>query len=188
MTLYFDDHLTVATKGDPKAAAKKCAEIVNFVIEQLEGSLRLTVSVKKSVVVASNHSVAAATAKLVRKGKLRPVRAAKMLGTATTAGRSRCSKVTAVRIAQFDKLRRRLQQLRKLGVRTEAMVQAAGSAAMMYGVDVMGISDSSLQWARSVAAAAASTATSGKSVDRVLLTADGNSGTMDPAFLAHLTP
>ena len=71
---------------------------------------------------------------------------------------------------------------------SEQMVRAAGPPAVMYGCEVMGVSDSAFLIARRSIASAAAPQAGGKSPDLVLHTLDGASGTLDPAFEAHASP
>jgi len=59
---------------------------------------------------------------------------------------------------------------------------------MLYGAEVIGISDSLLTSARSAASAAISTDVGGKTPDLVLLFADAAGTRTDPAFEAHAMP
>ena len=62
------------------------------------------------------------------------------------------------------------------------MARAAGTQAVTYGYNTMGIADSALATARRVVAAAAAPSTAGKNPDLVLYALDGATGTLDPAF------
>ena len=59
---------------------------------------------------------------------------------------------------------------------------------MMYGCEVFGVADTLLEVARCKVAKAASPEACGRNPTLALLAIDGNSGTMDPAFLAHVSP
>ena len=59
---------------------------------------------------------------------------------------------------------------------------------MLYGVEIAGVADSLLHFARTAAAHAASAEAGGKNVDRVLYVVDGAAGTIDPGFSAHAVP
>ena len=68
------------------------------------------------------------------------------------------------------------------------MTRAAGTPAVTYGVETCGISDTHLDDARSVEARASAAEGGGKDPNLVLLFLDGPSGTLDPAFDAHVLP
>ena len=68
------------------------------------------------------------------------------------------------------------------------IVRAAGSPAVSYGVETVGMADTHLNRVRSAIARAAAPAGSGKSFDAILWAYDGTSGTLDPAFDAHVLP
>ena len=68
------------------------------------------------------------------------------------------------------------------------MARATGTAAVVYGCEVMGIADTQLHAARVQVARAAAPAASGKNPDLTLIAVDGDRGTVDPAFEAHWQP
>ena len=68
------------------------------------------------------------------------------------------------------------------------MARTAGVTAIMYGCETMGVSDSCLGEARSKIAKAASPAAAGKNPVLTLLAIDGQGGTLDPCFKAHVSP
>ena len=68
------------------------------------------------------------------------------------------------------------------------MVRTAGTPAITYGADVLGMSSSHLNRARAMVARAAAPEGGGKDHNVVLRAIDGNSGTTDPAFDAHTKP
>ena len=187
LTLYVDD-LTVETSGTPAIAAAKCAAAVDFIVDILQKEMGFTVSLKKSVVVASTPVAAVATALLCKEQCLTAVKRAKLLGTDTTAGAKRSTYALKTRKTQFKKRNAKLQMLRKLGVNTAAMAQASAAATMTYGGENIGIADTMLHDMRSITAKVSVGPTAGKSVGRSLYAVDGAHGTIDPAFAAHLGP
>jgi len=68
------------------------------------------------------------------------------------------------------------------------MVRAAGPPAFLYGVETIGVSDSTLMGMRSAVASAVTHDAGGKNPDIALLACDGPAGKVDPAFLAHSYP
>ena len=187
LTLYVDD-LTISVRGARKHVARKLAAAVDFVTEIFEKQLELNVSRSKSVVVASKLSIATEIAKRTLSKCLKPTRMAKLLGTAATGGKRRSTKVTAGRTAVFKKTLKRMWSLRKAGANTRQMARAAGTSAVVYGDDIQGCADSVLTAKRSVIARAAAPAGGGKNPLKVLYALDGASGTLDPAFDAHVLP
>ena len=65
------------------------------------------------------------------------------------------------------------------------MARTAAVPAVMYGCEVMGLSDTCLKDARTKIAKAASPITCGRNHVLTLLAIDGSSGTLDPAFEAR---
>ena len=78
--------------------------------------------------------------------------------------------------------------MRRAGVRTAQLVRIAGTPMVTYGVEILGMSDSHLEESRQAIARAASAEGGGKNFEMVLYALDGNAGTMDPAFDAHVLP
>ena len=188
LKLYVDD-LTIAVSGLPGWAARLMSVVVDFIVRILEEELRLEVSAKKSKVVASRYSLAMASVAHMRSQKARASPHAKLLGTGIVGGRRRSTFVFRVRLHQFTKTIGRYHTMRANGVNAKQMVRAAGTPALMYGVEVSGLSDTALQVARSrVAAAAAAPQAGGKNPELTLCALDGSSGTLDPAFDCHLLP
>jgi hypothetical protein len=181
LLLYVDD-LTIMATGTEQEVRDKIDRITAFTAHILEEVLRLEISTKKSVITASSPKLAAAIARANTKKSLRPVHSAKVLGTATTAGARRCTKVLQNRVRSFKNVRKRIGKLRKAGVNTAMMARAAGTQAVTYGYATMGIADSALETARREVARAAAPTTAGKNPNMILYTLDGASGTMDPAF------
>ena len=68
------------------------------------------------------------------------------------------------------------------------MVRSAGAPSFFYGVESVGVADTMLQQGRSAVARVAAPSAAGKNPDIVLYLLDGATGTMDPAFDAHVLP
>ena len=75
-----------------------------------------------------------------------------------------------------------------MGGNAALMVRTAGVPAIMYGCETMGLSDSCLHEARCKVASAAAPNAGGKNHLLTLLAIDGQYGTLDPAFDAHVGP
>ena len=78
--------------------------------------------------------------------------------------------------------------MRAAGVNAKQMVRAAGVPALLFGVEVVGLSNTALQTTRARVAAAAAPQAGGKNPDLTLYALDGSSGTLDPAFDCHVMP
>ena len=92
------------------------------------------------------------------------------------------------RMKKFARAVPRLHVLRRLRFRTDQMARAAGTTAITYGVEVVGMADTHLQTARNIIARAAAASATGRSTDIALFMSDLRSGTSDPAFQAHIGP
>jgi len=100
-----------------------------------------------------------------------------------------CSaRALAVRRHNFAKKVFGIQMLHKSGICTAQLVRAAGSSAITYGADVVGISDTHLARVRSTIARVAAPAGAGKSPDLILMANDCAGATLDPVCDAHLQP
>ena len=187
LTLYVDD-LTISIRGARRHVAQKLAAAVDFVTQIFEEQLRLNVSKTKSVVVASRPSVAREVAKRSKAKSVKPTKSAKLLGTAAAGGKRRSTKIAKNRLEVFKSTLKRMWALRKNGANTRQMARAAGTAAVCYGDDIQGVSNSALSDRRSVLARAAAPAGSGKNPLKVLYALDGANGSLDPSFDAHLLP
>ena len=111
-----------------------------------------------------------------------------MLGVDSVGGRRRSTATFQDKVSTFAQAGPRIHALRKAGVNSVQMVRSAGTPAVMYGCEVMGLSDSALHLARTRIASAAAANAGGKNSDLVLHAIDGPAGTLDPAFEAHAAP
>ena len=134
------------------------ASATEFVIDILENRLGLQVSPTKSNVIASSTKQAQKIASLIRSGKVKTETVAKMLGTATTSGRTRSVKVLKKRIKDTREKGGRIKGLRRCGVNTAIWARTAGVPGLTYGADLTGVSDSMLKEQRSVISNIASAA------------------------------
>ena len=182
------DALTLSSCGLPGKVVRLLVNAVDMVVHLLESELKLEVSAKKSVLLASKPCMAAAVAGKVLSRKITATRHAKLLGNGTTGGRRRSTYTMRVRLRQFSKTIGRYQSLRRNGAPVAHMVRTAGVLAVMYGVDTVGLSCTALHSTRSKIAAAAAPQAGGKNPDLILYALDGVSGTLDPAFDAHVMP
>jgi len=185
--LYVDD-LTLAVCGLPQVIIARMIEVLDFVIDRLENWLFMQVSAKKSKVLASKVSIAVAVTRGVKSGKVSPSVHAKLLGTDSVGGGRRSTGAFQQRLHKFVEAIPRIKSLRKVGVNSVQMVRSIGPPAILYGCETMGVSDSALSTTRSKVAVAAAPHAGGKNPDLTLLVLDGSSGTLDPAFDAHIGP
>ena len=182
--LYVDD-LTITVSGGAAEVGRRIAEISDFVTSYFQDTLRLEVSKKKSVVTASRHKLARYIANRTKTRSVRPVKQAKMLGTAAAAGARRSVRVQNARLKAFRTVADRIAALRKMGVNTTTMARGCGTQGVTYGNETQGISNSGLHATRVVVNKAAAAGAGGKNVDLSLYALDGAHGTLDPAFLGN---
>jgi len=187
MFVYVDD-MTVAAVGDWASASALVAGATDMLVAILQDDLKMVVSLTKSVVVGSSFKVAKRVQQLSLTGKVLAVRATKLLGTPCGGGRRRAIRASRIRVRKFAAKVKRIHQVRKVGGNTRLMVRTAGTPALTYGVEVMGMSDTHLQSARVAIASALAPAAGGKNPDAVLLALDSCGATADPAFDAHALP
>ena len=182
------DDLTIDADGDEVDTRTAVAGATDLVVGKLEGELELEVSLKKSVVVGSRYQIALAIARTSRTGKLKGARATKLLGTPSGGGRRRSTRALANRLSAFKRKIPRIHSLRKAGVRAQQVTRAAGTPAVTYGVEVVGMAETPLHATRAAVARAAAPEGAGKNPDLVLWSLDGTGGSLDPAFDAHVLP
>ena len=137
------------------------------------------------MVTASLHRLARYIANRARTRSVKPVKHAKMLGTAATAGARRRVKVQNDRLKSFKKVGSRIATLRRMGVNTTTMARGCGTQGVTYGYDTQGVSNTNLNRARRMVNKAAAAVAHGKNVDLSLYALDGASGTLDPAFMGN---
>ena len=183
--LYIDD-LHLAGNGPLRECVKASAEALQLVVYVLEVELKCEVSVKKSAVLASTVKAAKAVVIAARTKVKHTARFTKLLGTPCTGGRRRSTRVFKLRLKQAKGRVHRFWRLRRTGLPVAQMARTAITPAVMYGADIMGLADTALAQARSTVVAAAAPPGCGKGVDVVLSSLDGDKGTLDPAFDAHL--
>ena len=187
LKLYVDD-LTITATGDGHAAALAVAEATDFAVNMLQGTFELEVSVKKSVATANRPRVISTILAHCKSGALKAVTQAKLLGTAYTAGGRRAVQVMVARILKVKKIVGRVQQAARLGISAVEYVRSAAVPAMMYGCDIMGMSDSMVDDATKVAAAALTPPTAGKNPTLVMHAASVHSSAVNPSQAANLEP
>jgi hypothetical protein len=184
---YIDD-ITLATCGLPQTVIRIMIEALDFLVYKLEVDLLMDVSGSKSKVLAGRPSLAVAVVEAVHTEKLSFTRRGKLLGTDTVGGRRRSTITFLERVQTFSQQIPRLHALRKAGVNSAQMVRMGGPPATLYGCEVMGVSDTSLNLVRARTATAAAPQAGGKNPELTLYTLDGTAGTLDPAFEAHAAP
>ena len=115
----------------------------------------------------------------------------KALGVGLGAGVRRNVDVARHRLKMMKKRVPRFRRLRKIGVSTSRLLRTGGKAAMTYGQNVLGVSNSLLRDQRRTAAviAAPESGVGGQNLDLALILADENAKSgADPAFDAHTMP
>lgn len=187
LTLYVDD-LTISMKGAARSISARLAAEVDHIVDIFQKQLALQVSVTKSTVVASSKGIANRVVRKPWRGILKAASHAKLLGTATSGGRRRSTKVINARLSKFRRVVSKMWQLRKSGANTEQMTRAAGTAAVTYGSEAQGVSNTLLQQQSSTIARAAAPQGAGRNPTLTLYLLDGPRGTLDPEFEAHTAP
>ena len=185
--LYVDD-LTLAACGLPQKVIKTLAAAVDFAVEYLEGSLRMAVSSKKSKVLASRPAIAEAVLEAASSSRTSTTTRAKLLGVDSVGGGRRSTATFRARLSAFSETVNKYQSLRRAGANTVQMVRTAGPPALMYGCECFGVSDTNLEKARGKIVKAAAPEACGKNPEIAMVALDGETGTIDPAFPAHVGP
>lgn len=119
---------------------------------------------------------------------LRPLRSIKVLGTPFGGGMRRSAKVLKTRLKAFKQKVGRIHAMRKQHINTLQLVRAMGAPGMLYGIDVVGASDTHLHAVRVAALRAATPPGASRNVDVAFAVLDARAGNLDPAYMAHITP
>ena len=186
LKLYVDD-LTISATGEGLHAANTVGDAADFAVRHLRG-LGLEVSVKKSVATANRPRVLSTILARCKTGALKAASHTKLLGTAYAAGGRRCVQNMLARMVKVQKLVNRVQQLARLGISAIEYVRSAAVPAMLYGVEIFGMSDTMLADATRIAAAAISAPTAGKNPVLVMHAASVHSEAVNPTVMANVGP
>ena len=187
LCLYVDD-LTVAASGSSRVALDTVSQATDFFVRVFEEGFRLEVSCTKSFAIAAKPSLAAVLARSTRRKILQAVRAGKMLGAPFAGGRRRSVKTLKVRLKAFSDRTPRIHALRMQKIDTTQIVRAMGAPVMLYGIDIMGASNTHLQTVRVAALRAALPPGASRNVDIGFSIFDSGGGKLDPSYSAHSTP
>ena len=188
ISLYVDDLTLEATHSSKYQVMYMLTAATDHVVNHLQHRLQLEVSAKKSVTVAGRPSIAAGVAGLSRMRKVSARSSTKLLGVASAGWRRRSVNVLKLRIKHLALRTPRIRALRRAGLSATRLVRAAGTPLVTYGADVTGMSCSHLRTARCAVARAVSAPGGGKSHNAILFAVDAATGTLDPAFDAHVLP
>ena len=140
--VYVDD-LTLIVRGMIGEVVDGLSDILNFVIDHLQGTLRMQVSKDKSMVVASKPAIALAIAAKVVNRTVKAASHSKILGADTVGGTRRCTHQLRARLWQFKGKVTRFGALREVGANVMQMTRAVASPSILYAVECIGISCSS---------------------------------------------
>jgi len=162
--VYVDD-MTLAATGSWTSAEALVAGATDMLVGILEDDLHLAVSLTKSLAVGSSLKVAKRVQRISVTGKVVATRAAKLLGTPSGGGKRRAIGTSKLRVRKFAAKVKRVHEVRKAGASAKLLVRTAGTPAITYGVEVMGMSDCHLQSARVAIATAVAPAAGGKNPD-----------------------
>ena len=172
LSVYVDDITPYYSGYSPSAVVQRVARATDFLVDTLQKDYLLEVSTQKSFVLASSMKLAQRVAVASRSGKLTSKRSGKLLGTPIGGGRRRSVRTLHKRLHDFRGKAHRIQALRRAGVRVAAIVRAAGTPAVTYGIECTGASNSHLQALRGTIASAAAPEGGGKKPDVVLSALD----------------
>ena len=184
----FVDDFTIEFCGTFFKVRHDLAKAIDFIVTHFETILLLQISAAKSIVIGGTTMLAKAVVAAASTKKVSAARHGKLLGTPSGGGRRRVVKHLYDRMRNFKGKVGRIHALRRMGIRTGSVARAAGTPAITYGVETIGMSDSHLSQVRSLIARASSPEGGGKDLNLVLYLLDGVSGSLDPAFDAHVLP
>ena len=188
LAVYVDDITPYRSGSSAHFVAEQVSRATDFIVDALQNDFDLEVSAKKSYVLASSVKLAYSVASMSRTGKLSSKRAGFFLGAPVGGGRKRSVRTLRKRVHDFRPKVARIHALRRAGVRIKQIVRAVPTPSITYGIEITGVSNDHLHTMRSVVARSLAPPGGGKNTDLILLTADADTGTVDPAFDAHVLP
>ncbi|CAK0898640.1 unnamed protein product [Prorocentrum cordatum] len=183
-----DDDLTVAASGFSEEALLAVANGTDFFVNMFERCLKLKVSTTKSFAIASRPSLATKLACLTKPRLLVPKRGVKLLGTSFAAGRTRGIGVLQCRLKELGRRIPKVHALRRQRLDVTRVVKTIGSPSMLYGIDIVGVSNTHLHRVRVAARCAALPLGASRQVDFGFAVLDARGAALDPAYAAHGTP
>lgn len=187
LCLYVDD-LTIAASGSSLASLATVTQATDFFVRVFEEGFSLEVSCTKSFAISARPTLAAILARSTRQKFLKPIRAGKMLGAPFSGGRRRSDAAFRARLKDFRSKTARIHALRSQRVDTSRVVGAMGAPSMLYGIDIMGASNTYLHTVRVAALRAALPPGASRNVDIAFAILDSGGRKLDPAYSAHATP
>ena len=185
-TLFVDD-LALEQGGNEEQLVASISGFAQSVMKRIEED-GMEVILVKSLISASQPSLADKVASNLGKTKLTVAHRVKSLGVGLAAGTARNVRVQNDRLKKFKLRIPRFRLLRKAGVDTARIYRTGGGAALMHGLHTNGVSPSTLLSQRRVATAASSPASGlgGQELEMAMMLADGKAkGKADPAFAAR---
>ena len=188
-TLFVDD-LGVEVAGGPKYCESQLVGFVLMVCDAITAD-GMEVSADKSVCLASTLALGEAVRDGLKQYNVKLVQRAKSLGAGLGAGIRRNTAVMKARMKKFAARLPRFRMLRRAGVNTARVIRTGGLAALCYGPETMGVSNSMLLSQRRLVAPAAApgAGTCGQDIDLAFVLGDGGPlGKADPAYPAHSIP
>ncbi|CAK0853963.1 unnamed protein product [Prorocentrum cordatum] len=182
--LFFDD-LAVATRGARLFVQHWHTQLVQELVDMF-GRLDMKVSKGaegKTVTMASTTALQDGLARRVNPLGIRMARHADHLGVTTAAGRRRRVSAFSKRASKYAARRDRIARIRRAGGPAQAIIRQGKVPSAMYGVQVMGLPNSTLTTLRQSVATSFRGNTMGRSTPLTLL-AQG----ADPATRANTEP
>ena len=110
------------------------------------------------------------------------------IGVPLPGGRRRPVEVIKTITRAFKSKIPRIHILRNQRVNTTILVRAIGAPGMLYGIDIVGASDTHLHSVRVAALKAALPPGASRNVDVAFAVLDASGGSLDPAYAAHSSP
>ncbi|CAK0873686.1 unnamed protein product, partial [Prorocentrum cordatum] len=185
--LYVDD-LTVTASGSSPDAVDAVPRSTDFCVDMFETCLKLTASPTKSFAAASTPRLAVRLSRSMRRQILAPKRSVKLLGTPFSGGWRRSVGVLMARLKAFQQRILRMHVLRRQRIDVTCFVGAMACPSMVYGVDIVGASNTHLHRVRVAALSAALPPGAHCNVDVGYAVLDSGGSVLDPAYAAHATP
>ena len=175
------DDITIAGMGKQEEVASTVSGAVSEAIVGLEKA-KLEVSDDKSVLMSNVDVVRNAIASRVKRLKKGQTTHTKNLGVDFTAGKPLRHKVSSIRLKKAAARIRRTRVLKNAGAKASRLVSTGLNPALLYGVGVVGMTDSHLLKVRRAARKAAVSSVAGRNLTLDLMLMGKQ---VDPAYRAN---
>ena len=189
-TVFVDD---ISSESMHKSKDRLCHQLIGFNMSLCSALTEdgHIISKAKSICCASSPDLGGVIRDGLKTWGVRLQLRVVSLGAALGSGARRNAKEANKRLSSFSKRRSRFRALSKAGINIPHLLRTGGVAAITYGAEVLGVSNSMLRRQRQVAASTCTITkgSAGQNLDLALAVVDAvGKGSADPAYDAHYKP